>query len=102
MAGGKSREAGLVLPDRISATVALLYLALAGSVVAFVLYFWLLQRVSMKAMSSLVFLFPVIALLADAIGEHSQRIGGRELVAVAVILGGMGIGYWGVRRRAVL
>ena len=93
---------GLVLPDRLSATVALLYLALAGSVVAFVLYFWLLQRVSMKAMSTLVFLFPVIALIADAIGEHSQPIGGRELIAVAVILGGMGIGYWGVRRRSIV
>ncbi len=90
----------LVLPPRMSATIALLYLALAGSVVAFVLYFWLLQRVSMKAMSTLVFLFPVIALVADAIGEHSQQIGGRELAAVAVILAGMGIGYWGVRRRS--
>jgi drug/metabolite transporter (DMT)-like permease len=78
----------------------LLYLALAGSVIAFVLYFWLLQRVSMKAMSTLVFLFPVIALIADAIGERNQRIGWREMVAVVVILGGMGIGYWGVRNRA--
>ncbi len=56
----------------------------------------------MKAMSTLVFLFPVIALIADAIGEHSQPIGGRELIAVAVILGGMGIGYWGVRRRSIV
>lgn len=93
---------GLVLPDRASATVALLYLALAGSVIAFVLYFWLLQRVSMKAMSTLVFLFPVIALIADAIGERNQRIGWREMVAVVVILGGMGIGYWGVRNRAAV
>jgi drug/metabolite transporter (DMT)-like permease len=95
------RGGALSWPDRWQASAALLYLAIAGSVIAFVLYFWLLQRVSMKAMSALVFLFPIIALVADAIGEQRSVFTMREFVAVVVILLGMTIGYLGIRQRAL-
>jgi drug/metabolite transporter (DMT)-like permease len=84
---------------RPSATYALFYLAIAGSVIAFVLYFWLLSRVSMKVMSIMVFVFPVIALVADAVWEPNGRLRLHELVAVIVILAGMAIGWHGMKQR---
>ena len=48
-------------------TLALLYLAVFGSVITFALYFHLLRRISLTAASTLVFVEPVLALLIDAV-----------------------------------
>lgn len=79
------------------ATVALLYLAVFGSVAAFLSYFWMLRRVSIVTTSSLVFVFPLVALVADALWESAQ-LGGGAYVAVALTLAGLAVSTAGRAR----
>ncbi|HUS69021.1 MAG TPA: DMT family transporter, partial [Kofleriaceae bacterium] len=67
LAGG---DASLPWPPPPEPTAALLYLAVLGSVVTFVCYFYLLQRVTLMTASTLVLIQPVIALLVDAAWER--------------------------------
>ncbi|HTE51546.1 MAG TPA: DMT family transporter [Kofleriaceae bacterium] len=103
---------GLALPtgvDRIpvplpmAPTVALFYLAILGSVVTFVCYFYLLRRVSLMTASSLVLVQPVIALLVDALWEDEVRLVARSYAGAAITLAGVALGLvwkWRVGRRA--
>jgi drug/metabolite transporter (DMT)-like permease len=69
---------------------ALLYLALAGSGIAFFLNLWLLQRIAawIVGLSSLI--IPVIAVAVGVVfgGEH---FGGRELLGAALVIAGVWI-----------
>ena len=78
-------------PPPVAPTIALLYLALVGSVVAFLSYFWLLDQTSMLLTSTLVFVYPLVALVADALFERDRamRLGARSYLGVAIILGGL-------------
>jgi drug/metabolite transporter (DMT)-like permease len=71
-------------------TLAVLYLAVVGSVVAFASYFYLLHRVKLQTSSTLVLLPPIVALFVDAIWE-SQKIAPLTYVGVAVTLVGVGM-----------
>lgn len=86
-------------PPPRDATLALLYLAIMGSVVAFASWLWLLQRISLMAMSSLSFVLPIIALVVDAIWEHQVALGGRAYLGIAVVLVGLAIALGGKVRR---
>jgi drug/metabolite transporter (DMT)-like permease len=72
-------------------TAALLYLAVFGSVIAFGSYFWLLRRLSLMAMSTLVFVIPLVSLAIDALWEDEIRLGARAYLGVAITLAGLGI-----------
>jgi drug/metabolite transporter (DMT)-like permease len=72
-------------------TLAVLYLAIFGSVIAFATYFWLLARLSLVAMSTLVFVFPLVSLAADAVWEHQVRLGARAYVGIAITLAGLAV-----------
>ena len=61
-------------PPPLRPTLALLYLALLGSVVVFAVYFYLLKRLTLMAASTLVFIEPVLALLIDAVWEQEIRL----------------------------
>ena len=78
-------------PPAARPTLALLYLAIFGSVVTFALYFYLLRRMSLTAVSTLLFLEPVIALLIDAAWEREIRLGLRAYAGAAVTLGGVAV-----------
>lgn len=82
-----------------SSLAALLYLAIAGSGIAFCCMLWLLDRLpaGLIAMSSLT--FPVIAISAGVLfgGEH---FGGRDLLGSALVLCGMAIALVPVHKRA--
>lgn len=73
-----------------SSLAALLYLAIAGSGVAFCCMLWLLERLpaGVIGMSSLT--FPVIAITAGVFfgGEH---FGGRDVIGSALVLAGMAV-----------
>jgi drug/metabolite transporter (DMT)-like permease len=89
------------LPDpapRASATLALLYLAIVGSVVAFASYFYLIQRVSLMTASTLVMVQPIVALIVDAIWE-AEKLSSRTYAGVAVTLAGVSINLLGSRER---
>ena len=83
-------------PPPAAPTVALLYLAVVGSVGAFLLYFWLLGRTGLQVTSTLVFVFPLIAMLTDALFERELPLTGRAYVGAAITLGGLAVS---LRRR---
>ena len=78
-------------PPALPPTLALLYLAIFGSVVAFALYFYLLRHVSLTAASTLLFVEPVLALLIDAAWEREIRLGLRAYAGAALTLVGVAI-----------
>jgi drug/metabolite transporter (DMT)-like permease len=78
-------------PPALRPTLALLYLAVFGSVITFALYLYLLRRMSVTAASTLVFVEPVLALLIDAAFEKEIRLGPRAYMGAAVTLVGVAI-----------
>jgi drug/metabolite transporter (DMT)-like permease len=72
-------------------TLALLYLALVGSVVVFAAYFWLLERVSLMMLSTLVLVEPIIALAVDAVWERGVVLVGRSYLGIALTIAGIGM-----------
>jgi drug/metabolite transporter (DMT)-like permease len=85
-------------PPPLSPTLAVLYLAVVGTVVAFAGYFYLLKRVRLMTLATLVVVQPLIALVVDALFE-SQRIGGRTYGGAAVTLAGVVVNIAGSARR---
>jgi drug/metabolite transporter (DMT)-like permease len=78
-------------PPPLEPTLALLYLAVVGSVIAFLFYFWLLDRTSLIVTSTLVFVFPLVALLTDALFEREIALGPRAYMGAAITLGGLAV-----------
>jgi putative membrane protein PagO len=76
-------------PPPPSPTFALLYLAIVGTVGAFLLYFWLLGKTNLQVTSTLVFVFPLIALVTDALFERELPLTARAYVGVAITLCGL-------------
>jgi len=83
-------------PPPLVPTLALLYLALVGTVVAFLAYFWLLDSTSLLVTSTLVFVFPLVALATDAAFERAITLGPRAYAGAAVTLAGLAVS---LRRR---
>ncbi len=83
-------------PLPVEPTVALLYLAVIGSAVAFLVYFWMLERTSLLVTSTLVFVFPLVALLTDALFERAISLGPRAYLGAAITLSGLAVS---LRRR---
>ena len=78
-------------PPPVKPTLALLYLALIGSVVAFLLYFWLLDRTSLVVTSTLVFVFPLVALATDALFEREIALGPCGYLGAGITLAGLAV-----------
>ena len=87
-------------PLPLRPTMALLHLTVAGSVIAFAAYFWLQSRVSLMVTGTLVFVFPLIALLVDRVAERDLALAPRAYVGIAITLAGLGISLDGRRRAA--
>jgi len=77
-------------PPPIEPTLALVYLAVFGSIVAFATYFWLLSRVSLMTMSTLSFIIPIVALLVDAAFE-AQQLRPRAYLGIGIALSGLAV-----------
>lgn len=83
-------------PPPAAPTAAMLYLAVIGSVVAFLVYFWLLEATTLQVTSTLVFVFPLIAIVTDALFERDISLTPRAYIGVAITLGGLAVS---LRRR---
>jgi drug/metabolite transporter (DMT)-like permease len=94
--GGVAVASGEAIPwpPPVGPTLALLYLALVGSVVAFLTYFWLLDKTSLQLTSTLVFVFPLVAIAIDALFERELPLGPRAYAGAAVTLGGLAVSLW--------
>ena len=82
-------------PPPVVPTIALLYLAVVGSVVAFLVYFWLLGKTGLLVTSTLVFVYPLVALVVDALFERDLPLSGRSYLGVAITLGGLAVSLRG-------
>ena len=84
---------GEPLPDSlpVEPTIALLYLAVIGSVVAFLVYFWLLARTTLLLTSTLVFVYPLVAIITDAMFERNVPLTARVDIGAAITLGGLAV-----------
>lgn len=99
MAGAVAEGRPLPWPPPAGPTLALLYLALVGSVVVFAAYFWLLARVSLMTLSTLVLVEPIIALAVDAAWERGIVLVGRSYLGIALTIAGVGVSIVRPRRR---
>jgi len=84
LAGGK-----FPLPTSIMPTVALLYLSVFGTVLAFALYFYLLRNVRLSTAMSLSFITPIVALLVDALFEKHAVLSTETFIGIVVVLAGV-------------
>lgn len=76
-------------PLPVRPTLALLYLSLAGSVIAFACYLYLVKQVSVMTVSTLVLIEPLIALIVDRIWEHGIRLARLTYVGAAITCAGL-------------
>lgn len=67
----------------------LLILGILGTGLAYVAWFWLLDRVSMVRLGAALFLVPVVGILAAIV--TGERPGGVELAGIAALLVGIGL-----------
>jgi drug/metabolite transporter (DMT)-like permease len=74
-------------------SLALLYLGVCGSVLAFACYFYILKRLSLMATTSMVFLVPLIALGVDALWEDQVSASGRTYAGMALTMAGVLVGF---------
>ncbi len=85
-------------PPPLRPTLALAYLAVIGTVVAFAGYFYLLRHVRLMTLATLVLVQPVVALTVDALFE-AQKIAPRTYVGAALTLAGVLLNLVGGARR---
>jgi drug/metabolite transporter (DMT)-like permease len=78
-------------PPPLVPTVALVYLAVVGSAFVFAAYFYLIKRVSLMTVSTLVLVEPIVALGVDAIGERDVVLGVRAYLGIGITLVGVAI-----------
>ena len=96
LGSGLSLLVGLGAGERIHAlpgsepTLAMLYLVVAGSILGFTAYIWLLHHVRPALATSYAYVNPPIAVLVGALLLH-ERVDAHEIGAMAVILLGVAI-----------
>jgi drug/metabolite transporter (DMT)-like permease len=76
----------MITPVTTAALGAWAYLVVAGSLAAFSAYMYLLSNVSNALASSYAYVNPIIAVMLGA-AFAAESIGGREMIAMAIILG---------------
>lgn len=74
----------------LSANLALVYLAIAGSLIGFSAYLYLLNTVRPALATSYAYVNPPVAVLVGAL-FGGEAVHGFDIVAMAVILGGVGL-----------
>jgi drug/metabolite transporter (DMT)-like permease len=70
------------------AILALLYLAVVGSVIAFVLYYWLVLKIDVTKSMLIALVTPVVAVILGMI-VLDEEIGWRTLIGGAMIMTGI-------------
>src|ERR1700752_7869 len=79
------------------ALISLFYLAIVGSVIAFILYYWLVRNMDVTKSMMIALVAPVVAVLLGML-VLNEEISWRTLVGGALIM--LGIGFIVVRRTA--
>jgi drug/metabolite transporter (DMT)-like permease len=87
-------------PPPLGPTIALVYLAVVGSVFVFACYFYLLKKVRLMTAAMLVLVEPVIALAVDALWEREVVLVARSYAGIAVTTAGVALTLLVGRARA--
>jgi drug/metabolite transporter (DMT)-like permease len=87
------------LPVHGAQIVPILYLAIAGSVGAFVVFSWLVQRMPVSTVSFIGVVVPVFALALGALVRH-ERLERGHVIGSALVIAGVLLAMAGDRRRA--
>ncbi len=96
--GALSLWIGVLLWERTATPVwsaravfSIVYLAVAGTILTFCLYYWLMRSLSASRLSLIAYVIPVISLcLGSTIG--GEPISAYTVLGTALILGGVGLG----------
>ena len=72
------------------AILSLLYLAVVGSVIAFILYYWLIRHMAVTTTMVIALITPVVAVVLG-LGTIGERVTFRMIAGGAAILGGIGM-----------
>jgi drug/metabolite transporter (DMT)-like permease len=80
-----------MLPPTAGSWIALAYLTLAGSVVSFVLWAWLVARMPISRIAFTAVISPLLGLMLGVIVRH-ERLGPLTVAGAAVVLAGIAIG----------
>lgn len=86
------------MPLPVVPTLAVGYLGVFGSVVALGAYFYLIKRVRLMTLATLVFFPPVIALVVDAVWEKAVALGPGSYLGIAVTLLGVAVSIFSAKR----
>jgi drug/metabolite transporter (DMT)-like permease len=78
-------------PPPLEPTLAVVYLGLFGSVLAFASYFYLIKRISLMASTTLVFIQPLIAVVVDALWERDVILAPASYAGMAITLVGVAV-----------
>ncbi|HEY9712217.1 MAG TPA: EamA family transporter [Chroococcales cyanobacterium] len=68
---------------------AIVYMAIASSIMAFSLYLYMIKHISLMAISTMPFILPVLALIVDLFLERSCTLSAETWTGIAVVLGGV-------------
>ena len=75
----------------LTPTIALLYLTIFGTLIAFASFFYLLKRVRLSTAMTLAFVTPIIALIVDAFFEKNSVLSAESYAGIAIVLAGVAI-----------
>jgi len=75
--------------------IALLFLSIFGSLLAFIGLYWLIKHIDVTKASMLSFITPIVAVAIGAI-TLGERVGAHTLIGIACIMGGS---YFVIRKR---
>ncbi|MEJ2048568.1 MAG: EamA family transporter [Calditrichota bacterium] len=77
--------------------LAVIYLGLFGSAIAFALYYWLLQKVSAITLSLIIYITPIVAIVVDYF-MFDQVIEFRAIIGMLIIFSGIAFVEMNIRR----
>ena len=77
--------------------LAVVYLGLFGSAIAFALYYWLLQKVSAISLSLIIYITPIVAIVVDYF-MFDQVIKIRAIIGMIIIFSGIAFVEMNIRR----
>lgn len=80
----------LAITWTVSAVASLAYLSVVGSAIAFFLFYWLLKRLQVTRVTSVMFVHPVVAVFLGWL-VLDESLGPRVLFGALVILGGLAL-----------
>ncbi len=80
-----------VIPTTMAAWAPILYLTVAGSVVAFVLYAWLVNRWIVSRISFIAVIVPIVALALGTLVRH-ERFPAASLLGAGMVFAGLALG----------